>query len=314
MKHIRRIFPQKNIMQTAGYVFDDLKYDMVYFMNYKNTLSPITTLPSSVVEVINNIAEQLDDKMAIIKKKKKKSSTNAYNPKVALSSNNNIFKNLSTVGNVHLLTVAQKHKNEQQRFHKELNLALNGLTDNNMNTILSKVMNIFQNYNQSLDKSVIIPIATEHIISKSLMQSIYTEHYAHLLQEIVTTLEYGHELLDNVKSQLESNLKLVELKQMSKPVYRCVCLLYVSLYLKNLLGFDEFITFINYNINKLLHASNEIKEIVVVGIVETFMFIHQKQMNKDIVSEQTEIIKSICDNSAIPMNIRIRLFDIKDVY
>jgi hypothetical protein len=80
------------------------------------------------------------------------------------------------------------------------------------------------------------------------------------------------------------------------------------------LGFDEFIAFVNYNITKLLHAANDIKEIIVVGIVETFMFIHQKQMNKDIVSEQTAIIKSICDNASIPMNIRIRLFDIKDVY
>lgn len=300
-------------MQTAGYVFDELKYDIGYFMNCKDALLPVS-LPSHVVETINHIAEQLEDKMTIIKKKKKKSSTNAYNPKVALSSNNNIFKNLSTVGNVHMLTAAQKHKNEQQRFHKEMNLALNGLTDNNMNTILQKVMNIFQNYNQTLDKSIIIPIATEHIITKSLMQSIYTEHYAHLLQEIVSTLEYGHELLTTVKSQLESNLKLVELKQMSKPVYRCVCLLYVSLYLKKLLGYDEFITFVNYNISQLLHASNDIKDIVVVGLVETFMFIHQKQMNKEIVSEQTEIIKSLCDNPTLPMNIRIRLFDVKDVY
>jgi len=276
-------------------------------------ISPTTSLPSIVLERITLITDQLDDKMAVIKKKKKKSTTNAYNPKVALSSNNNIFRSLAQVGATQLLTNAQKQKNEQQRFHKELNLALNGLTDNNMSNILVKVMTIFQNYSQ-LDKSVIIPIATEHIISKSLMQSIYTEHYAHLLQEIVSTLEYGHELLGTVKSQIESNLKLVELKQISKPVYRCVCLLYVSLYVKNLITYDEFTTFLTYNIHQLVHAANEIKEVVVVGIVETFMFIHQKKMNKDIVAEQTVLIKSLCDNPTLPMNIRIRLYDIKDVY
>lgn len=294
---------------------DEFKYDINYFMNCRQNVeeNATTTLPSTVYEKIAKITEQLDDKMAVIRKKKKKSSTNAYNPKAALSSNNNIFKTLSSSGSTVTLTPAQKQKNEQQRFNKELNLALNGLTDNNMNTILQKVMSIFQNYN-SLDKSVIIPISTEQIISKSLMQSIYTEHYAQLLQEFVNTLDYGQELLDTIKGQLESNLKLVELKQISKPVYKCVCLFYVSLYLKNLISYDEFICFINYNINQLLNGSNDIKDVVVVGLVESYMFIHQNNMNKEIVSEQTAIIKELCNDTSIPMSVRIRLYDIKDVY
>lgn len=290
------------------YVMSGVSYDYDYFMCYKT--KPLPLLTPDVMAVIKTIDDQLEEKMSIIKKKKKKNGpSDVYNPKAAIHSG--IFKPNNT--SKFPMSNQQKQKQEQLKFNRELNLALNGLTDLNLNTIVTKINTIFSNYN-SIEQSVIIPIVTEQIISKSLMQAIYTEQYSSLLASLLQNLEYGPELLLNIKAQLALNMRMVETKDLSKPMYKGVCLLYISLYYNGLLDIEELTDVLNYNMDKLHHSENEIKDIVSVGMIDFFMFIHSKKIETAPFTSYIENIKDLCDVETIPMNIRIRLLDVKDAF
>lgn len=286
-------------------------YDL--FVNIKDQHYP--TLPQQVIDILHNIDDQLEDKMAIIKKKKKKTG-NTFN-KNNVGGNGSSSKSFgasSTSGAVApaSLNHAQKLKQDIAKFNKDLNLTLNGLTDTNLSNIKQKLLNVL--LNTHIEQEHILPIVVEQIISKALMQIIYTEQYAKLISEVAPSLEYGTEFIIGIKQQLTNNMKVVEEKQIPKQVFRGICVLYISLYENNVLDKSEIIEFINYNMQLLFTATPELKDIVSNGIVDIYMYIYNKHMNKDIVENYIETIVDMCDDITVPMNVRIRLCDVRDAY
>lgn len=309
-------------IQTQPNVNHTQHYD--YFITIRDTNSNHSALPTNVQQIMETIDLQLENKWnqlkrnSIAKPRKKFPSCSSSSVMTSSSSSSSTTGNpfnankSKSISFANPVNPANGINPEITKLNRDLNLALNGVTDTNSAQILQKLKTIFQN--TTVDYAEIIPIVTEQFIGKAVMQLMFTEYYALLCKELIAHLQYGNKLAHAIKHKILNELKMIETKRINKSSFKGVCMFEISLYLHQVISNDEIASFFNYTIHQLMHGDLEIKGIVANAIGEMFIYMNEKKMDTDIVYEYIDPIQSICNDTSIPMNIKIKLLDVIETY
>lgn len=225
----------------------------------------------------------------------------------------NLNKKIKKMNNEQIDKFSRKIETfDKEKLQKEINRELNKLTEDNFDTIYTKVNEIYKN------RSVLLEYIIENLLMKAIQQKTYIKLYVRFFEKFHTdtTLDifkkYFNKILKTidgfgVEDNSDYELFCKYLKDKSK--FLCVFLFITELSSKKIITQELLYEYINLLKTKINHFKDDKENISLYCEIFCSMF---KELGKQYIKSEYEFIKTT-KTFSLPPRVKFMFMDLEDL-